>query len=108
MQAMIDYVTNSSECRLVQLLRYFGEELHHRCGRCDVCLSEGLNGNIHEETEMIRQLIIDKLTNHGHLHVQQLLMQIDMNPARVGEVLRQMVEDEELELAQGILSLKGI
>ncbi len=108
MQAMIDYVTNSSECRLVQLLRYFGEELHHRCGRCDVCLSEGLNGNIHEETEMIRQLIIDKLTNHGHLHVQQLLMQIDMNPERVGEVLRQMVEDEELELAQGILSLKGI
>ena len=105
MDAIISYVDNYKECRLVQLLKYFGEELDHRCGNCDVCLSEKLKGNIHEETEMIRQLIKDKLTAKGPLLVQQLLLQIDLNPKRVGEVLRLMVENEELNLSHGILSL---
>lgn len=37
MKAMIDYIDNDEECRLVQLLRYFGEKLDHNCGKCDVC-----------------------------------------------------------------------
>ena len=105
--AIISYVENSKECRLVQLLNYFDESLDHRCGNCDVCLSEKLKGNIHEETEMIRQLIIDKLTAKGPMLVQQLVMQIEMDPQRVGEVLHLMVENEELNLSHGMLSLKG-
>lgn len=105
MDAIIEYVDNFKDCRLVQLLKYFGEELDHRCGNCDVCLSEKIKGNIHEETEMIRQLIKDKLTAKGPMLVQQLLLQIEMNPKRVGEVLHLMVENEELNLSHGILSL---
>ena len=37
--AMIEYIDNDKECRLVQLLRYFGEELDHKCGKCDYCIS---------------------------------------------------------------------
>ena len=36
-QAVIDFVNNDSECRSVQLLRYFGEKIKTRCGKCDVC-----------------------------------------------------------------------
>jgi len=39
--------------------------------------------------------------------VQQLLMQIDMNPKHVGEVLHQMVENEELKLSHGMLSFRN-
>ena len=34
---MLDYVTNISQCRSRQLLRYFGEKKTHDCGTCDVC-----------------------------------------------------------------------
>ena len=104
-KAMTDYVDNDQECRLVQLLRYFGEELGHRCGHCDVCLSQQLSGNIHEERAMIRQLIIDKLQACGPLAPQQLIARINVNPEHVGAVLRDMVDDEDVHLIDGIVKL---
>lgn len=35
--AMINYVSNQSKCRSLQLLEYFGETGKQRCGNCDVC-----------------------------------------------------------------------
>ncbi len=104
-KAIIGYVENDNECRLVQLLKYFDEELDHRCGKCDVCLSEKLPGNVHEETAMIRQLIVDKLKAKGPLAPQQLMSLIQMNPERVADVLRNMLEYEELKIVDNILSL---
>ncbi|MFM1879104.1 MAG: hypothetical protein RLZZ241_1970 [Bacteroidota bacterium] len=37
---MIDYVNNSSTCRQLQLLTYFGESKGVACGYCDVCAPE--------------------------------------------------------------------
>ena len=34
------YLKNTSKCRQIQLLGYFGETLEDTCGRCDVCLSQ--------------------------------------------------------------------
>lgn len=36
-EAMIDFAFLDSQCREQQLLRYFGENVSHGCGRCDVC-----------------------------------------------------------------------
>ncbi len=41
-KAVIDFVNNDEECRSVQLLRYFNEDTRKTCGRCDVCLSRGI------------------------------------------------------------------
>lgn len=35
--AMIKYIDNDEECRMVQLLKYFGEDIDHICQKCDVC-----------------------------------------------------------------------
>ncbi len=106
-RAMIDYVENDKECRLVQLLRYFGEELDHRCQRCDVCESEGLMGNIHEEREAIRQLILTHLQATGPIAVQTLIAQMQQPPSRVSEILQEMVADEDILLQDNILSFNS-
>ena len=38
-EAMLNYMNTDNQCRSRQLLRYFGEENPHDCGRCDVCTS---------------------------------------------------------------------
>ena len=38
-QAMLEYASQTSECRSRFLLRYFGQSESHDCGTCDVCRS---------------------------------------------------------------------
>ena len=38
-QAVIDFVNNDKDCRSIQLLRYFGEDMNRTCDKCDVCSS---------------------------------------------------------------------
>lgn len=38
--AMISLTTEDTECRVVRMLRYFGQESVSPCGKCDICLAE--------------------------------------------------------------------
>ena len=49
--AMLDYATSSDECRLVRLVRYFGENVARPCGKCDVCLSLAQSPSAAAETQ---------------------------------------------------------
>ena len=60
-QAVIDFVNNDDECRSVQLLRYFGEKIKTRCGKCDVCnIRNRMNIN-DEEYKNISEIILEEL-----------------------------------------------
>lgn len=50
-QSIIEYATNTEQCRSKMLLNYFGESNAHDCGVCDVCLRKKKNGNIPTGTE---------------------------------------------------------
>ena len=39
-ESMLDYSSNESECRSVQIQRYFGDKEAKPCGICDICLAE--------------------------------------------------------------------
>ena len=56
--AMLHYAKADDQCRSRQLLAYFGEDISHDCGQCDVCLSKP------QETEAIRQQILSLLDDH--------------------------------------------
>ena len=60
-QAVIDFVNNDTECRSVQLLRYFGEKIKTRCGRCDVCNIRNQMSINDEEFKNISELILEEL-----------------------------------------------
>ena len=40
MNAMVAFLKNTTSCRAVLLLAYFGEPMDHDCGICDVCVSK--------------------------------------------------------------------
>lgn len=60
-QAVIDFVNNDNECRSVQLLRYFGEKIKTRCGKCDVCNIRNQMKINDEEYRNISAAILDEL-----------------------------------------------
>ncbi len=60
-QAVIDFVNNDKECRSVQLLRYFGEKIKTRCGKCDVCNIRNQMKINDEEYKNISELILNEL-----------------------------------------------
>ena len=64
---MVDFLTNSRECRSIQLLRYFGEDIGNRCGICDVCLSmneTGLGSNEFKKIEKAVKLLLANGPKH--------------------------------------------
>lgn len=60
-QAVIDFVNNDEECRSVQLLRYFGEKIKTRCGKCDVCNIRNQMRINDEEYRNISEIILDEV-----------------------------------------------
>ena len=42
LEALVGLVGNRSECRCVQMYRYFGQEGGKPCGQCDVCREKGM------------------------------------------------------------------
>ena len=67
------YLENTTTCRSVQLLQYFGERTVHKCGMCSTCLAKIPQPKI--DTKLLRQ------------QLWQLLQQKPITPAEVVSVL---------------------
>ncbi|GAB3933204.1 RecQ family ATP-dependent DNA helicase [Larkinella terrae] len=94
-RAMVDYVQNPVQCRTRLLQAYFGEEPGDACGICDHCLSQHS-----PDLGQIRQRIIEYLdaTDGKGLAPRQLADQLNLNTERLGDVIRQMLADEQLRI----------
>ncbi len=81
LQAVIQYVTNTTKCRSIQLLEYFGEKASARCGNCDVCTTRNeLNVN---------SLTFDYI-------VEDLKKCIGSEPATINEIFKNStIKDEQ-------------
>ena len=64
-EAMVEYVSEGTECRSRWLLRYFGQEESADCGCCDVCRAArlGVPAGLPSETAALRR----RLINNGDL-----------------------------------------
>lgn len=61
LQAVIDFVNTNNKCRSQQVLAYFGENLMHRCGKCDVCTQRNRLNLTDIEFGSIKQEVYDLL-----------------------------------------------
>lgn len=96
-QAVIDFVNNNGECRSVQLLRYFGEDIKKRCGKCDVCSSKNKMTINDREYQEISERIVNELRDSDS-SVYEVVEKIKSHhEEKVIETLRWMLDNKIIE-----------
>ena len=105
-QAVIDFVNNSDDCRSVQLLRYFGEDIKKTCGKCDVCSSKNKMTVSEEEYKEISEVIINELKdNEADVH-EILNASKDHHEEKVLTVIKWMLDNNIIRQdEEGMLKL---
>lgn len=103
-ETMMAYASENEHCRSRMLLHYFGERNEHNCGQCDVCLSRHESGMRRGEYENIRECLCQRLRENGPAEVVSITLP-DIPREAVSEVIHYMLQEEELTLDQGMLSL---
>ena len=106
-EAMIGYVTNSSECRSRLLLNYFGEKNDHSCQQCDVCTAKAdqplLPGESGDE-ERLRRQVCD-LLRERKCTPNVLYDALNTDRERLASLLRQLLDEEKIQWKDGYFSL---
>lgn len=106
-QAVIDFVNNNKECRSVQLLRYFGEDIKKTCNKCDVCSSKNKMSINNKEYQEISEIIINELRECDS-DVYEVLSHVkEYHEEKVIGTLRWMIDNNVIRQDdEGNISLK--
>lgn len=96
--AMLHYATSDDLCRSRQLLAYFGENITHNCGQCDVCQSKP------QDADAIRQHILTLLNDHQPHPIGEL-SSLPYSTDDVSHVLTQLIQEEQVEQQDGQLQV---
>lgn len=93
---IIKYASSKDCCRSRMLLNYFGESSTHDCGHCDVCLAKKKSvsqwmDEAHQAYNAITEFLKD-----GQVHKVTELKSLPVKQDTLAEVIREMVNEEEL------------
>ncbi|MGM5470102.1 RecQ family ATP-dependent DNA helicase [Flavobacteriaceae bacterium LMO-SS05] len=94
-QAVLEYVSNDTICKNIQLLKYFGEEHHENCGICSVCLSKKPNRKY--SAKVVQNSIILALEKQP-LSSRNLVSQLNYKEAVILEILKTLIEHDIIEI----------
>jgi ATP-dependent DNA helicase RecQ len=96
--AVLNYVQNDLVCRSQQLLTYFGEKTHIKCGKCSVCLDK--NAAISPLNKLrITSLILDVLKVEG-LSSRQLLQRIKCSEQALLQSISELIETKQIKVTE--------
>ena len=95
--AVIDFVNNNEDCRSVQLLRYFGENIRKTCGRCDVCSSKNKMSVTDNEYRDISETIVCELRESDN-NVYEILKKVNNHhEEKVLDTIKWMIDNDIIE-----------
>ena len=92
LQAMLDFIDNSSVCRNRFLLKYFGEEQKENCGKCDICMKKRST----EPSNAVEEIL--NLLKKESLSSRKLVMLLGFEEKQVLAALKQLLEEEKIQL----------
>ena len=87
-EAMVNYVTETDECRSRHLLRYFGQTESVDCGNCDVCRARK-----NDEKEIETKLKNGLGEGYGIEDVKRITGSPETLPPKVLKVLRRLIDE---------------
>lgn len=93
--AVLQYVANETECKQIQLLKYFGEDSNDVCGKCSVCV---LNSD-ENKTDLvsIKNHILSILTQE-QCNSRKLTETLPYKDSQIVEVLKLLLEHQIIEM----------
>ena len=97
--AVIRYATEH-ECRVQQLLHYFGMTDVPMCGTCDVCTSRHETEMTEFEFQTIKSLI-DRQIATGPTRIEELPDKIGKEQKKVGRVARWLLDNNYMAESDG-------
>ena len=93
---MLEYITQTQECRSRLLLSYFGEQKSKACGLCDVCQQDASIHSDHDSFEQAHARILSQLKD-GPVKAYDLNRD-GINEELFRQVLNYMADEEEVEM----------
>lgn len=98
--AMLDYISDTKNCRSRLLLKYFGEDLKEDCQQCDVCKNTGQRLLNDKEEDAVQKHILNVLSD-GQMHHVSELYSPEISSSDIMNSVKRL-------LAEEIISSKGV
>jgi ATP-dependent DNA helicase RecQ len=98
MQAVLDYIQSTSQCRSQMLLQYFDEAKAQRCGICDVCLNRNKINVSEIEFDNILQVLKPALKEKAQGLNELLFIAGKFPDDKVINVVMWLVDNEKIDL----------
>jgi ATP-dependent DNA helicase RecQ len=96
LQRLLDFLSNSIQCRSQQLLQYFGQSKVKRCGICDVCQRKN-KVELNDLEFSAIEMAIEGSLKTGPKHLYNLVSEIGKhNEEHVIAVIRWLLENEKI------------
>ena len=102
-EAMLEYVSETSECRSRYLLRYFGQTETTDCGTCDVCRARRASAPPRTLQQMTRRELIEYIKGKdGEYSLEEIVAEFD-NPSKnyspdYLDILRQLIDNGDVPM----------
>jgi ATP-dependent DNA helicase RecQ len=107
--AMINYLQESGECRAVILAAYFGAPIKNNCRICDNCISKQ-EGSVSAEDFKLIETSIHELLQPRPLEINLLVKSVqNFRQVDTWKVLNFLLAEEKLEqTGEGLIRIKNI
>ena len=93
--SVINYISNNTTCKSLQLLSYFGEKNIKPCGICSVCMQQ----NNKTKSKTIKEDIIKEL-EQGHLSSRALSEVLSQSEQEINAVLKLLLEHQIITITK--------
>lgn len=92
-QRVIDYATNETNCKTIQLLNYFGETAKNDCGICSVCTKKDQG----RSSKALRRELLGVIQK-GPLSSRAIVQLLKDKEADILQTLRMLLEEEKIKI----------